>query len=288
MLSAGRGQVVNVSSGLAFIPTAGESAYVATKAAVLQLSLCLRADWAAQGVGVTAICPGFINTPIPRTAHFTGGQEDPTGAAQLVTVSPGPIPPKRSGAPSSTPSPATGPWFRWDSNRSWAGMPIGSCPSPSNRHWPEWAPGAEIRLMPSLHLPRSRRSLLAVGAAAAIRGRSRGLQAGPRTSLHATHNGGQHRAPAKTRHDTRLGRTRSATSSQRHDARTAARSPCGTWEWPNGRTPPLLGLQPCHLGSGGSPPGRGRPSHCPLRPTGPRRQQLEAQRGSPSRCWPMT
>jgi 2-hydroxycyclohexanecarboxyl-CoA dehydrogenase len=56
MLAAGRGHVVNVSSGLAFIPTAGESAYAATKAAVLQLSLCLRADWAAQGVGVTAIC----------------------------------------------------------------------------------------------------------------------------------------------------------------------------------------------------------------------------------------
>ena len=47
MLSAGRGHVVNVSSGLAFLPTAGESAYATTKAAVLQLSLCLRADWAA-------------------------------------------------------------------------------------------------------------------------------------------------------------------------------------------------------------------------------------------------
>jgi NAD(P)-dependent dehydrogenase (short-subunit alcohol dehydrogenase family) len=84
MLSAGRGHVVNVSSGLAFLPTAGESAYAATKAAVLQLSLCLRADWAAHGVGVTAICPGFINTSIPRTARFTGGQEDPRVRERLV------------------------------------------------------------------------------------------------------------------------------------------------------------------------------------------------------------
>jgi len=84
MLSAGRGHVVNVSSGLAFIPTAGESAYAATKAAVLQLSLCLRAEFAYQGVGVTAICPGFINTPIARTARFTGGQEDPLARQRLV------------------------------------------------------------------------------------------------------------------------------------------------------------------------------------------------------------
>jgi 2-hydroxycyclohexanecarboxyl-CoA dehydrogenase len=84
MLSAGRGHVVNVSSGLAFLPTAGESAYAATKAAVLQLSLCLRADWAARGVGVTAICPGFINTSIPRTARFTGGQEDSKARERLV------------------------------------------------------------------------------------------------------------------------------------------------------------------------------------------------------------
>jgi 2-hydroxycyclohexanecarboxyl-CoA dehydrogenase len=84
MLSAGRGHVVNVSSGLAFIATAGESAYAATKAAVLQLSLCLRADFASHGVGVTAICPGFINTPIARTARFTGGQEDPQARQRLV------------------------------------------------------------------------------------------------------------------------------------------------------------------------------------------------------------
>ncbi len=84
MLSAGRGHVVNVSSGLAFLPTAGESAYATTKAAVLQLSLCLRADWAPHGVGVTAICPGFINTSIPRTARFTGGLEDPRARERLV------------------------------------------------------------------------------------------------------------------------------------------------------------------------------------------------------------
>jgi len=84
MLAAGRGQVVNISSGLAFLATANESAYAATKAAVLQLSQCLRADWSGHGVGVTAVCPGFVNTPIVSTARFTGGKEDPRRRGQLI------------------------------------------------------------------------------------------------------------------------------------------------------------------------------------------------------------
>jgi NAD(P)-dependent dehydrogenase (short-subunit alcohol dehydrogenase family) len=84
MLAAGRGHVVNVSSGLAFITTSGESAYGATKAAVLQLSQSLRAAWAAQGVGVSAVCPGFVNTDIARTTRFTGGRDDAARRDQLV------------------------------------------------------------------------------------------------------------------------------------------------------------------------------------------------------------
>jgi NADP-dependent 3-hydroxy acid dehydrogenase YdfG len=78
MLAAGRGHVVNLSSGLGYTPTATEPAYVATKAAVLALSRCLRADWRANGVGVTAVCPGVINTPIIDHTRFLGDQDDPT------------------------------------------------------------------------------------------------------------------------------------------------------------------------------------------------------------------
>jgi NAD(P)-dependent dehydrogenase (short-subunit alcohol dehydrogenase family) len=98
MLAAGRGQVVNISSGLAYVATANESAYCATKAAVLQLSQCLRADWSGQGVGVTAICPGFINTPIARSARFTGGKEDPRVREKLVRGFSRARPPERVGA----------------------------------------------------------------------------------------------------------------------------------------------------------------------------------------------
>ena len=76
MIARRRGQVVNVSSGLGYTMRATEGAYVATKAAVLALSRCLRADWARYGVGVTAICPGFINTPIVGATRYLGARAD--------------------------------------------------------------------------------------------------------------------------------------------------------------------------------------------------------------------
>lgn len=86
MVAAGRGHVVNLSSGLGYMPTATEPAYVATKAAVLALSQCLRADWAASGVGVTAICPGVINTPIIDSTRFLGTAGDPARRAKTTKV----------------------------------------------------------------------------------------------------------------------------------------------------------------------------------------------------------
>jgi 2-hydroxycyclohexanecarboxyl-CoA dehydrogenase len=76
MLARRSGQVVNVSSGLAYTMRATEGAYVATKAAVLALSRCLRADWAPSGVGVTAVCPGLIATPITAATRYLGARGD--------------------------------------------------------------------------------------------------------------------------------------------------------------------------------------------------------------------
>lgn len=72
MIERGAGHVVNVSSGLAYTPRATEPSYVTTKAAVLALSQCLRADWRRHGVGVSAVCPGIINTPIAGTTRYIG------------------------------------------------------------------------------------------------------------------------------------------------------------------------------------------------------------------------
>ena len=82
LLAAGEGHVVNVSSALGYTITATESAYITTKAAVLALSQCLRADWSRQGVGVTAICPGVINTPIVDHTRFVGEIDTPKTRAR--------------------------------------------------------------------------------------------------------------------------------------------------------------------------------------------------------------
>jgi NAD(P)-dependent dehydrogenase (short-subunit alcohol dehydrogenase family) len=48
------------------------AAYCASKAAVLSLSRCLRADWAESGVGVSVVCPGVIDTPIASRTRMFG------------------------------------------------------------------------------------------------------------------------------------------------------------------------------------------------------------------------
>ena len=66
------GHIVNLASAAAYTPSRTLSAYSTTKAAVLMLSECLRAEFARYGIGVSAICPGFIATNITRTTKFVG------------------------------------------------------------------------------------------------------------------------------------------------------------------------------------------------------------------------
>ena len=66
------GHIVNVSSAAAYTPSRTLPAYSTTKAAVLMFSECLRAELARYGIGVSAICPGVINTPITRATRFVG------------------------------------------------------------------------------------------------------------------------------------------------------------------------------------------------------------------------
>lgn len=69
------GHIVNTASAAAFQPTKDLAAYSASKAAVLMASECLRAELAPHGIGVTAVCPGFVHTNITRSAHYVGRLE---------------------------------------------------------------------------------------------------------------------------------------------------------------------------------------------------------------------
>ncbi|MGW5939716.1 SDR family oxidoreductase [Streptomyces celluloflavus] len=70
------GHIVNTASAAAFQPSKVLPAYSTSKAAVLMLSECLRAELAGQGIGVSAICPGLVNTNITATSRFTGVPAD--------------------------------------------------------------------------------------------------------------------------------------------------------------------------------------------------------------------
>ena len=55
---AARGRILNVASIASFLPGPGMAVYYATKAFVLSFSEALSLDLRADGVGVTALCPG--------------------------------------------------------------------------------------------------------------------------------------------------------------------------------------------------------------------------------------
>ncbi|BBX39129.1 short-chain dehydrogenase [Mycobacterium tuberculosis variant microti OV254] len=70
------GTIVNVSSASAYLPSKSMVAYSTTKAAVLAFSESLRADFADEGISVTAVCPGFVNSDIAKNTIYAGMSGD--------------------------------------------------------------------------------------------------------------------------------------------------------------------------------------------------------------------
>lgn len=69
MVERGRGRVLNVASAAAFQPTPSLAVYGASKAFVLSLSESLAVELEGTGVTVTALCPGFTETPLVEQAE---------------------------------------------------------------------------------------------------------------------------------------------------------------------------------------------------------------------------
>ena len=64
MIRQGGGHIVNTASAAGLAPTPSATAYAMTKHAVVGLSTSLRGEAARFGVRVSAVCPGFIDTPL--------------------------------------------------------------------------------------------------------------------------------------------------------------------------------------------------------------------------------
>ncbi|MFF8581719.1 SDR family NAD(P)-dependent oxidoreductase [Streptomyces albidoflavus] len=64
LLAAGGGAIVNTASILGSVGFAGSPAYVAAKHGVVGLTKTAATEYAAQGVRINAVGPGFIDTPL--------------------------------------------------------------------------------------------------------------------------------------------------------------------------------------------------------------------------------
>ncbi|MEB3983309.1 SDR family oxidoreductase [Mycobacterium sp. 663a-19] len=76
------GTIINVASAAAFLPSKSMLAYGTTKAAVLAFSESLRADLADEGITVTAVCPGFVNTNIAKSTIYAGMSDEQQARAR--------------------------------------------------------------------------------------------------------------------------------------------------------------------------------------------------------------
>ncbi|MCL1941189.1 MAG: SDR family oxidoreductase [Synergistaceae bacterium] len=75
MVKQGGGQIINIISGIAFVPLAKQSRYTATKAALNALSISLRAEYWDDNIKISSATPGTTATaiwgggPVPETAQ---------------------------------------------------------------------------------------------------------------------------------------------------------------------------------------------------------------------------
>jgi 2-dehydro-3-deoxy-D-gluconate 5-dehydrogenase len=90
MLAQGRGKIVNVASLLAFQGGIRVPAYTAAKHAVAGLTKALANEWAARGINVNAIAPGYMATDNTQALR-----DDPLRSRQIMER----IPAARWGTP---------------------------------------------------------------------------------------------------------------------------------------------------------------------------------------------
>lgn len=82
MLAQGRGKIINIASMMSFFGGITIPAYAASKGAVAQLTKALSNEWAARGVNVNAIAPGYLDTEL-NAALVGNPQREPEILARI-------------------------------------------------------------------------------------------------------------------------------------------------------------------------------------------------------------
>ena len=85
MCAQGSGAIVNNASiwGLAAAPE--RMAYTVSKTGLVAMTKVLANEWAARGVRVNAVCPGFTNTPMIQSL-VERGKLDPTNLTKRTPM----------------------------------------------------------------------------------------------------------------------------------------------------------------------------------------------------------
>lgn len=86
MIEQKRGGILNVSSSAGFFSMSNFAVYAATKAYVTSFSDALRSELREAGIGVTALCPGPVQTEFSRVARREGRGVVPGSGIARVSV----------------------------------------------------------------------------------------------------------------------------------------------------------------------------------------------------------
>jgi NAD(P)-dependent dehydrogenase (short-subunit alcohol dehydrogenase family) len=83
LLQQSNGSIINIASMLTFFGGPRVPAYTASKGGIAQLTRSLAVAWAADGIRVNAVAPGWISTPLTEAL-----QADPQRSAPILARTP--------------------------------------------------------------------------------------------------------------------------------------------------------------------------------------------------------